>query len=148
MDPNTIDARIDAALAPASEAFSAVVFFEVEVLGEADVGATFTYFDDSGRIKRAGWGMDVVRVIESAGPIPNDVIAARRGLPDLLVRVVQSALVDVQNAQLRDAARTLLTAEGFMVPTAQHFAPIEELLSQMRQPEDAHALSPPAPTAS
>jgi phosphate/phosphite/phosphonate ABC transporter binding protein len=113
--------------------------------GKADVGATFAYFEEGGRVKRAGWGADVVRVIEHAGPIPNDMFAARVGLSDLLVRVVQSALIDVQNAQLREAARTLLAAEGFVAPSKEHFAPLEHLLTKIAEPApEAHSMFPAA----
>ncbi|MCA9618740.1 MAG: PhnD/SsuA/transferrin family substrate-binding protein [Myxococcales bacterium] len=112
--------------------------------GRADVGATFAYQDDKGRIRRAGWGSDRVRVICQAGPIPNDMLAARVGLSDLLVRMVQSALVDVQNAELREAARSLLAAEGFAVPDPEHLAPLRRLLSSaMTAPPVAHSMFPP-----
>lgn len=111
--------------------------------GRADVGATFAYFDDKGRVKRAGWGADDMRVITKAGPIPNDMFAARRGVSDLLIRVVQSALIDVQNAHLREAARTLLAAEGFAVPDPAHFEPLRDLLAAVPVPESAHSMFPP-----
>ena len=111
--------------------------------GKADVGATFANFDDRRRVRRAGWGTEDVRVIAKAGPIPNDMFAARRGLSDLLVRVVQSALIDVQNAQLREAARTLLAAEGFTVPDPAHLEPLRELLSLVEVPKSAHSMFPP-----
>ncbi|MEQ9320322.1 MAG: PhnD/SsuA/transferrin family substrate-binding protein, partial [Polyangiaceae bacterium] len=111
--------------------------------GKADVGATFANFDEKTRVRRAGWGTVDVRVIAKAGPIPNDMFAARRGLSDLLIRVVQSALVDVQNAQLREAARTLLAAEGFTVPDPSHLEPLRELLNMVDVPQSAHSMFPP-----
>jgi phosphonate transport system substrate-binding protein len=111
--------------------------------GRADVGATFAYFDDKRRVKRAGWGTADMRVITTAGPIPNDMFAARRGVSDLLIRVVQSALIDVQNAQLREAARTLLAADGFLVPEPEHLEPLRDLLAEVKVPESAHSMFPP-----
>jgi phosphate/phosphite/phosphonate ABC transporter binding protein len=100
--------------------------------GRADVGATFVYLDDDGQVSRAGWGVsDEMHIIAHAGPIPNDIIAARVGLNTLLVRLVQSALVDVQNAQLRNAARLLLAAEGFCVPSPEHLQPLRNLLGAL-----------------
>lgn len=112
------------------------------VSGRADVGASFAYFHDDGRLKRAGWADADVRVVETAGPIPNDIIAARKGSSDLLMRLVQSALVDAQNVALRTAARLLLTAEGFVVPQPEHFEPLRNLL--VRLPEvHPHSMFPP-----
>jgi len=116
---------------------------EAVLQGRADVGATFASFDDKRRVRRAGWGTADVRVIAKAGPIPNDMFAARTGLSSLLVRVVQSALIDVQNAQLREAARTLLAAEGFAVPDPKHLEPLRELLSNVEVPQSAHSMFPP-----
>jgi phosphate/phosphite/phosphonate ABC transporter binding protein len=115
--------------------------------GQADIGASYAYFHEDGRLRRAGWGAADVRVVLRAGPIPSDLIAARRGASDLLVRLIQSALVDVQNAHLRAAARLLLTADGFAVPEAQHLAPLEGLLEGLADTGDRpHSVFPPPPT--
>ncbi len=117
---------------------------EAVVEGTADVGATYVYFDEQERPKRAGWGEADMRVIAKAGPIPNDIIAARKGISTLLVRLVQSALVDVKHAQLREAARLLLTADGFAVPTPEHLAPLQALLTGLQEASDhPHSLFPP-----
>ncbi len=111
--------------------------------GRVDVGATFAYLDKAGRPKRAGWGDGNMRLIVHAGPIPNDVVAARLGLPDLLVRLVQSALIDVQNAELREAARVLLAADGFVAPPAEHLAPLDRLLAGLHEVGDTpHSMFP------
>lgn len=101
--------------------------------GRADVGATFAHFDESvddgsATAQSGGWGAKEVHIVARAGPIPSDVIAARRALPGMVQRLVQSALVDVQNAALREAARALLGAEGFVAPQPEHLAPLIELL--------------------
>jgi phosphonate transport system substrate-binding protein len=112
--------------------------------GLADVGATFVYLDEGQRPKRAGWGMLDMRVIAHAGPIPNDMVAARAGLSSLLVRLIQSALIDVHNAQLREAARVLLAAEGFVVPTSEHLEPLEHLLAGLHEADEKpHSMFPP-----
>jgi phosphonate transport system substrate-binding protein len=117
---------------------------EAVISGRSDVGATFAYFDGSGRVRRAGWGSANVKVLADAGPIPNDIIAARRGLSSLIVRMVQSALVDVQNAQLRNAARALLTADSFAVPALEHLEPLRVLLAGLREEgTTAHSMFPP-----
>lgn len=115
------------------------------VQGRAEVGATYAYFDDD-RVRRAGWGSAAVRVLSHAGPIPNDIIAARQGLSSILVRLVQSALVDVHNQQLRDAARALLNCDGFEVPNEAHLAPLRALLSGLRDAgAQSHSMYPPPP---
>jgi phosphonate transport system substrate-binding protein len=114
--------------------------------GRADVGATFAYLDEEEHVKRAGFGARDMRIIAHAGPIPNDIVAARRGLPSLLVRVIQSALVDALNVELREAARVLLAADGFVVPPAGHFDPMRRLLAGLEEPGDTpHSMFPPPP---
>ncbi len=116
---------------------------EAVLEGRVDVGATFAYLGKDGRPKRAGWGETDMRLIVHAGPIPNDVVAARLGLPDLLVRLVQSALIDVQNAELREAARVLLAADGFVAPPEEHLAPLDRLLSGLQEVGDTpHSMFP------
>jgi phosphate/phosphite/phosphonate ABC transporter binding protein len=111
--------------------------------GKADVGATFAYLEDEGHPRRAGWGSRRMQMIASAGPIPNDIIAARSGLSSLLVRLIQSALVDVHNAKLREAARVLLNAEGFAVPTPEHLEPLRDLIAGLSEPQTPHSMFPP-----
>lgn len=118
--------------------------------GRADVGATFAYLDATSsktpnpRPRRAGWASKDMQMIACAGPIPNDVIAARKGLSSILVRLIQSALVDVHNAQLREAARVLLNAEGFAVPTKQHLEPLRDLLAGLLEAQTTpHSMFPP-----
>jgi ABC-type phosphate/phosphonate transport system substrate-binding protein len=111
----------------------------------ADVGATFAYLDADGLPRRGGWADAEIKLVARAGPIPNDIVAARRGLPSLLVRMVQSALVDVQNAELRQAARQLLGADGFEVARPQHLDPLRKLLSSLpAESEGAFSMHPPS----
>ena len=85
-----------------------------------------------------------MRMIAHAGPIPNDIIAARKGLPSILVRLVQSALVDAHNVKVREAARVLLNAEGFTVPSAEHLAPLRHLLRDLQDAgNEPHSMFPP-----
>ena len=112
--------------------------------GRADVGATYAYFDQAGRIKRAGWGSDAVHVIAQVGPIPNDIVAARHGLSAAALERVQQALVEGKSEHLREAARALLAAEGFADPTEEHLAPLRLLLAGLQGASDqAHSMYPP-----
>lgn len=113
--------------------------------GEADVGASYTNFEPgAARDGVAGWGKAKVTIITHAGPVPADVVAADKRLNSLVVRMLQSALVDVKNAQLRQAARALLAAEGFVVPKPEHLAPLTELLSHLNEaPNKPASIFPP-----
>ncbi len=102
--------------------------------GEADVGASYTHsVPEAGEATHdvASWGSAPVTVISHAGPVPADVVAADKRLSSLIVRVLQSALVDVKNADLRQAAKALLAAEGFVIPKPEHLAPLNDLLSHL-----------------
>jgi len=114
--------------------------------GKADVGATFAYFQEGGKPKRAGWGALDMHIIASAGPIPNDMVAARQGLHADLARAVQDALVDEKHTALRDAARALLAAEGFAVTSAEQLEPLGRLLGGLTHASNQpHSMFPPPP---
>jgi ABC-type phosphate/phosphonate transport system substrate-binding protein len=96
--------------------------------------------------RRAGWGDHAVHIITHTRPIPSDVIATRKSVPELVRRMVQSALVEVQNAELQQAARALLGAEGFIAPTDEHLEPLTELLSGLKGAgATPHSFFPPPP---
>jgi ABC-type phosphate/phosphonate transport system substrate-binding protein len=63
--------------------------------GQADVGATFAHIDAMGVVVRAGFTLipadKLPRILEIAGPIPSDVIAAAN-LPAPLRRAIAEAL--------------------------------------------------------
>lgn len=103
--------------------------------GEADVGATFVHLDPpeatdlrKARIARAGWGAAKVRLLTLAGPIPADLIAAHARVPMLVISKVLRALMDDEHPDVRQAARTLMSADGFIRPTGEHLAPLTNLL--------------------
>lgn len=116
--------------------------------GEVDVGATFVYLDPDARTgapKAAGWGERDVRMLGVAGPIPSDVIAANRGLPEETLRLTQQALVGRSHSELTRAAKDLLGADSFVAPDQRH---LEHLLTVLENLEDddadgGHTLFPP-----
>lgn len=104
--------------------------------GSADVGASFVHLDPRDeRPVRAAWGDAEVRVIAHAGPIPADVIAASARLDPALATRIRRALVDGKSARLRDAARAMLGAMGFVAPRPGHLDAVTALLPGL----DAHA---------
>jgi phosphonate transport system substrate-binding protein len=97
--------------------------------GQADVGATFTHFDDAGRIRNAGWGRAKVRVLKSAGPIPSDVLAASSMLPQRIAQQVAEILLGAGHADVHRAACDLFVATGFAAVDRQHLKHLEELIA-------------------
>jgi len=109
--------------------------------GSADVGASFVHLDpvDEHPV-RAAWGDAPVRILALAGPIPADVIAVSARLAKPSVERVRRAFVDGRHPQLRGAVRTLLGAEGFVVPRPGHLDAVAALLPRL----DENALPRPA----
>lgn len=116
--------------------------------GEVDVGATFVYLDpdaSTGAPKAAGWGNRDVQMIDAAGPIPSDVIAANRKLSSQTRQLTQHALVGRDHPELALAAKALLGADSFVAPDERH---LEHLLTVLDNLEDddatgGHTLFPP-----
>lgn len=105
---------------------------------DADVGATFAYFDPksmnlggAASPVNAGWGSAKVRVLAHAGPIPSDVIAVTTAMPADVRKGIQRALVFAQHAGLRQAAGALFGAEGFISPLPEHLRPLTTLLREL-----------------
>jgi len=94
--------------------------------GNVDVGATFAHIDTSGNLTRGGWGRTPVRILASAGPIPNDVLAAARGLPSEVQDQVSEALLH-PSKRLAAAANELFGTTNFRAAEHHHFAALLEL---------------------
>jgi phosphonate transport system substrate-binding protein len=99
--------------------------------GRADVGATFAHFDDSGRIRTAGWGKARVNVIKCAGPIPSDILAASVHLPREVADGIAESLIADGHSEVRRAASELLDATGFVAVNREHLAHLEELVAHL-----------------
>ncbi|HSN96648.1 MAG TPA: PhnD/SsuA/transferrin family substrate-binding protein [Candidatus Nanopelagicales bacterium] len=99
--------------------------------GEADVGASFVHLDPRrSRPRRSGWGDTPVRMLATAGPIPNDMIAATIRTPVEKIRAVQRALIR-PSEDLRAASAALLGAEGFVEASSEHLSPIQDLVDHL-----------------
>jgi phosphate/phosphite/phosphonate ABC transporter binding protein len=130
----------------ASESFlgSHEAVVEAVMSGAADVGATYLYLAPDGKtVLRAGWGEASPHVVSHAGPIPSDVIAASIRMPVTLIRAIQRALGNRDDAALARAAHQLLGADGFVAARPEHLDPLSRLLGYI---DDAHNQSafPPA----
>lgn len=102
--------------------------------GRADVGATFAHFDDSGRIRTAGWGKAPVNVIKCAGPIPSDILAASVHLPRDVALEIAETLTGEGHSAVRRAASELLDATGFVAVNREHLSHLEELVAHLEMP--------------
>lgn len=100
--------------------------------GSADVGASFVHLDPTTeRPLRAAWGDARVRLLALAGPIPADVIAVSTRLDPPRASMVRSALIEGKSQRLRDAARALIGAEGFVAPRPGHLDTVAALLPRL-----------------
>jgi phosphonate transport system substrate-binding protein len=103
--------------------------------GKVDVGATCVHANAGVvRIARSshagdeGLTTDELRVVFEAGPIPSDLFAVRRDVPVRVRSIVEAALLHGMNARLHAAARALMLADGFAVPTREHRRMLEALV--------------------
>jgi phosphonate transport system substrate-binding protein len=107
--------------------------------GQVDVGATCVHTDPDGTVHVArspfagdlGLPTEQLRVVFEAGPIPADIFAVRRGAAPRIRAAVEGALLHGRPRQLHAAACTLLYADGFAVPTADHRRMLEALLDDV-----------------
>lgn len=111
-----------------------------------DVGATcFNYVSGTVEIARSGFkdhgGLrDAdVRLVAQAGPIPADMLAAHRSVPQRLVTALTGALVEARSPALHAAAKALVHADGFVRPTPDH----REMLVNLLRVVDAGKTIPP-----
>lgn len=99
-----------------------------------DVGATFAHFDDSGRVRSAGWGRAPVRVLKYAGPIPSDILAASVHLPPNVAQEIADTFVGAGHSAVKHAAQDLVDATGFIRVDREHLSHLEELLAYVEVP--------------
>ncbi len=117
--------------------------------GDADVGATFAYFESSAQdeesTKSAGWGDRQVHVIVSGGPIPSDMIVASKKTTENLRKKVSTALVSERSAPLRRVFGTLIDAQGFVTTSPKHLVLLATVLGGLREDEVPLPASLPPP---
>jgi len=125
-----------------TEAFSSEVFVRSHAAvaravldGKVDVGATCAHADGSDiRFARSPYAGDAgltsaqLRPVFEAGPIPSDLFAVRRDLPPRVRSALESALLHALPLRVHSAARALMHADGFTVPTPEHRRMLEALV--------------------
>ncbi len=118
------------------------------LMGDADVGATYAYFDPKSFAQggdliatRAPWGSSAVKILTHAGPIPSDLIVVRQGISSALRLELQRLLMGTQHTLLRHAALALFGADGFALPANEHLRPLAALLSGLDADPDAPPMS-------
>lgn len=103
--------------------------------GEVDVGATcmhvdggVPYFARSPFAGDAGLSTAELQVVFEAGPIPADLFAVRRDVPLQVRSVLEAALLHARPERLHAAARALMHADAFAVPTPEHRRMLDSLV--------------------
>jgi phosphonate transport system substrate-binding protein len=103
--------------------------------GEVDVGATCAHVEHGVRhfarspfAGDAGLTTDQLQVVFEAGPIPSDLFAVRRDVPVRVRSVIEAALLHSMPPRVHAAARALMHADGFAVPTQEHRRMLEALI--------------------
>jgi phosphonate transport system substrate-binding protein len=103
---------------------------------KVDVGATCANADAGNlrfpRPQHAGDGglltSAELRPVFEAGPIPSDLFAVRRDLPPRVRSALESALLHAMPPRVHAAARALMHADGFTVPTPEHRRMLDALV--------------------
>ncbi|MEM1030498.1 MAG: PhnD/SsuA/transferrin family substrate-binding protein [Myxococcota bacterium] len=93
--------------------------------GEVDVGATFARIDE-GEVVEAAWGERRVRVLDSYGPIPADMVAVGRTLGREREALIDEALYDPESDLAREMYG-LLECEGVAAPEPRHLEALRKL---------------------
>lgn len=93
--------------------------------GTVDVGATFARIDD-GKILDAAWGKREVRVLESYGPIPGDMVAIGSALDRELEKQLDEQLYDPASALAKEMY-ALLECEKVAAPEPRHLDALRAL---------------------
>jgi phosphonate transport system substrate-binding protein len=125
-----------------TEAFSSEIFVRSHAAvvravldRKVDVGATCANADAGNlrfpRPAHAGDGVPTsaeLRPVFEAGPIPSDLFAVRSDLPSRVRSTLESALLHAIPPRVHTAARALMHADGFAVPTPEHKRMLEALV--------------------
>lgn len=107
---------------------------EAVLQGRADAGASISDERAAGDdlqvdgCREAGLDPARFRVLERTGPIPNDVLASRAGLPPALEARVKSVLLAMADSEDgRARIRAIFRADGFAPVADEDFAPVREV---------------------
>jgi phosphonate transport system substrate-binding protein len=125
-----------------TEAFSREIFVRSHAAvaravleGQVDVGATCANFDHGkAQFSRSpfagdpGLSSEAFHVVFEAGPIPSDLFAVRRDVPVRVRSTIEAALLHARPPRVHAAARALMLADGFAVPTQEHRRMLEALI--------------------
>lgn len=118
------------------EAFfnSHIAVVDAVASGRMDVGATFQSVDAKGCIVSAGWtapdGSRIrsVKVIATAGPIPNDMIVASKHLPVAVLAGVRRWLLNL-DARARELFNEIIHCNEFRMPSPAHLQPLRAMMA-------------------
>lgn len=105
--------------------------------GRVDAGATFYSIDATGKIVSAGWtaqdGTTIrsVKVVATAGPIPNDMIIVAKRLPVAVRGAIQRWLLG-PDERSRQLFGEIIHGSEFRVPAAAHLQPLRAMMASGR----------------
>jgi len=102
--------------------------------GQVDVGATcFNVVSDAIHIGRSaytgshGLTLDNVRIVAQAGPIPSDIFAVHRSVPQTALVKLQNGLIGARPAHVFEAAKAMMFADAFARADGEHLRMLEAL---------------------
>jgi phosphonate transport system substrate-binding protein len=117
---------------------SHIAVVDAVATGRVDVGATFSCSDPAtGKMISAGWtsaeGATIrsVRVVSTAGPIPNDMIVASHRLPVAVRGRIQQWLLQLDDRS-QELFSEIVHSTEFRVPAPEHFRPLRALFTMAR----------------
>jgi len=118
--------------------------------GTVDVGATcFNVVSDAVQIGRTtytgshGLALGNVRVVAQAGPIPSDIFAVHRSVPQTVQAKLQTALIGALPVALFMAAKAMMFADSFVRADGEHVRMLESLYDTVSSDGAGRSMPPP-----
>lgn len=110
---------------------------EAVASGRADAGATFYSTRADGKLVSAGWAAEdgtpirAVKIVATAGPIPNDMIVVARTLSASVRAGIQRWLLGL-DPRAQALFGEVVHCREFRVPSPEHFRPLRALVASGR----------------
>ena len=107
--------------------------------GQADVGVTLGDYRAPDELSpdgciQIGMDADAFAVLDAVGPIPNDVVAVRSGLPSEQKEKLQEALSEMHRSEAgRAEMKAIFHADGFVPANDTDFAAVRDLQQYMEE---------------
>ncbi|HEY1957476.1 MAG TPA: hypothetical protein VGH28_17780, partial [Polyangiaceae bacterium] len=101
------------------------------------VGATFFSVGPDGKLASAGWTTEggatirSVKIVATAGPIPNDMIVIAKSLPVAVRSPIQRWLLELDE-RARALFGDVIHSRELRVPSLEHFRPLRAMMASGR----------------